>query len=111
MAPAFRAAGSVLLALAFGTAGHAAPATPSPPAPAAPASAPKAPPAHVTVLEDDNVRIEEARVRGAPQRITVLQKNGRLAGTSYEIIVPAGGRDPSSDRSNAGPRAWSLFSF
>lgn len=78
----------------------------------APAKAPaKARPqaAHVKVIEDDNVRIEESRIRGQPRRITVHHKIGPARG--YEIIVPAPGKDASQDRGAAGQRAWSLFSF
>jgi hypothetical protein len=62
-----------------------------------------------TVIEDDQVRIEETRLRGAPQRIVVRSK--LAGGKDYEIIVPAGGKDPSQDKGAAGQRAWSLFSF
>jgi hypothetical protein len=87
----------------------AAPAA-SAPAPAAAASAPaQALGPHVQVSEDDHVRIEERRVRGQLQRVTVTYKNGPLRG--YEIIVPGGGKDPSQERGAAGQRAWSLFAF
>lgn len=65
--------------------------------------------ARVTVFEDDGVRIEETRLRGAAQRITVQSKVGNAR--EYEIIVGRGGRDPSQDRGAAGQRAWSLFGF
>ncbi|MBC7938404.1 MAG: hypothetical protein H7Z19_01350 [Chitinophagaceae bacterium] len=79
-------------------------------APAAAASQPKAGPASrdSRVIEDDKVRIEEVRVRGQLQRVTVHNK---VVGGSYEIIVGNGGRDPSQDRGAAGQRAWSVFSF
>lgn len=67
------------------------------------------PKAHVQVIEDDRVRIEEARVRGQPQRITVHDK--LATGKTYEIIVPAAGKDPSQDRGAAGQRTWSVLSF
>jgi hypothetical protein len=67
------------------------------------------PPVHVQVIEDDNVRIEEARVRGQPQRITVQPKVG--TSRAYEIIVAPGGKDPSQDRGAAGQRTWTLFAF
>ena len=61
------------------------------------------------VVEDDNVRIEETRVRGQLQRIVV---HTRLGGArSYEIIVGSPGRDLSQDRGAAGQRAWSLLTF
>ena len=83
-------------------------AQPAPaPRPAASAAAAARPAAHVTVIEDDNVRIEESRVRGQTQRITVQHK----IGPGYEIIVMPGGKDTSQDRGAAGQRAWSLFAF
>jgi hypothetical protein len=94
-------------------------APPSPPAaPAAQATAPASAPApqrraeavaRVTVIEDDGVRIEETRLRGAAQRITVQSKVGNAR--EYEILVGRGGRDPSQDRGAAGQRAWSVFGF
>ena len=90
----------------------AAPPPPALLAPAAAASAASAAgPAGTTksVIEDDAVRIEETRLRGQAQRITVRNK---LPGVKdYEIIVPAGGKDPSQDRGAAGKRAWSFFNF
>ena len=73
------------------------------------AARPRPPGVHVRVIEDDNVRIEESRVRGQPTRITVQNKVGPTRG--YEIIVPPGGKDSSQDRGAAGQRAWSLFAF
>jgi hypothetical protein len=80
------------------------------PAPAASAaSAPGRAGSTTTVIEDDAVRIEETRLRGQAQRVTVKNK---LPGVKdYEIIVPAGGKDPSQERGAAGKRAWSFFSF
>lgn len=60
------------------------------------------------MIEDDRVRIEETRVRGQLQSITVRSK---LTGQDYEIIVGPGGRDPSQRGDAAGQRAWSLFRF
>ena len=87
------------------------------PAKAAPAtSAPK--PASNTaselrVFEDERVRIEETRLRGRVQRITVAPKaaGGASAAPAYEINVGAGGRDPSQDKSAAGQRVWSVLRF
>ena len=82
---------------------------PAPSAPASAAPATKAEAKVVSVVEDDNVRIEETRVRGQLQRVTVQSK---IVGVRpYEIIVGPGGRDPSRDRGTAGQSAWSLFSF
>ncbi len=76
----------------------------------APASAPPAKPkAHITVIEDDGVRIEESRVNGRVQRITVQSKLGNVR--AYEIGVAPVGRDPSHEKGNAGKRAWSVLSF
>lgn len=65
--------------------------------------------ADVRVIEDDNVRIEETRVRGQTQRITVQSKIGNVRG--YEIVVAPGGKDPSQDRGATGRGTWSLFDF
>jgi len=63
-----------------------------------------------TVVEDDKVRIEELRVRGQVQRITVSPKASGVA--SYEIVPPDAGRDQSSQSKGiAGQRLWQLFSF
>lgn len=64
------------------------------------------------VIEDDQVRIEELRVHGQLQRITVAPKGppGSKLGP-YEINVGAGGRDPSQDKGAAGQRVWSLWRF
>jgi len=64
------------------------------------------------VVEDEGARIEELRVRGQVQRITVKPKNAR----EYEIVAPVGGRDPSQNRANqqpgaGGQRVWKLFNF
>ena len=61
------------------------------------------------VSEDDNVRIEELRVRGETQRIVVRNKVG---GTRpYEILPAGGGRDLSQDKRAIGQRVWSVFNF
>jgi hypothetical protein len=90
-----------------------------PPAPAADAAAPAASASAAAagkaganpnrrVIEDDNVRVEETRVRGQLQRVTVHNKT---TGKDYEVIVGPAGRDPSQKRDAAGNAAWSLFSF
>ena len=77
--------------------------------PAAPVQDSARPALEVRVIEDDAVRIEEVRQRGQVRRITVQNK---AAGTlPYEILVGAGGRDPSQDKSGAGQRVWSLLRF
>jgi hypothetical protein len=90
-----------LAATASVAAGQTAPA----PAPAqAPAERP-----HVTVLEDDNTRIEEHRVRGAVTRVLVQSKVG--GAPAYEIQVVPPGRESMSDRGSQGKRTWSLLRF
>lgn len=63
------------------------------------------------VIEDDQVRIEEVRIRGQLARITVAPKAGAGASPmrAYEINVGAPGRDPSQDRSAAGQRVWPVL--
>lgn len=61
------------------------------------------------VSEDDGVRIEELRVRGETQQITVQSKAGGVR--SYQIVPAAAGRDLSQDRRNTGQRVWSVLSF
>lgn len=74
-----------------------------------PAGADKADGSDKRVLEDDKVRIEETRLRGQTQNVTVHSK---LPGVrSYEVIMPPLGKDPSQDKGAAGKRTWSLFDF
>lgn len=83
--------------------------------PAAPTAEP-APAAHKApepqvleqVTEDDNVRIEELRVRGQTRRLTVKPKIKGLDG--YEIAAPEPGRAPSEDP-KAGQRVWWSLKF
>ncbi|MBL8340345.1 MAG: hypothetical protein JNL30_02665 [Rubrivivax sp.] len=103
---------TILLASALVAQGAlAGPAAPQAPARATAASAAAAA-TDLRVIEDDRVRIEETRVRGQVQRITVAPK-GPVGSTlrPYEIQVGAGGRDPSQDRSAAGQRVWSVLKF
>jgi len=63
-----------------------------------------------TVIEDDKVRIEELRVRGQVQRITVSPKASGVR--PYDIVPPDAGRDASSpSKGLSGQRLWQLFSF
>jgi len=110
----FRIAVGLLAAASLGLAGaQPAPANASasvvlPAATPAAASVPKVA-SHITVIEDDNARIEESRVRGAVQRVTVQSKIGGVR--PYEIQVAPAGRDPSRERGNAGRSAWSVLDF
>ena len=86
---------------------------PAAPAATAPAAAQAEPRVQHIVIEDEGSRIEELRVRGATQRITVKPKVGTTQG--YEIIVGDGSRDLSdgvnTSRGAAGKRVWHLLSF
>ncbi len=73
------------------------------------APAPQEPAVQRTVSEDDNVRIEEVKVRGQTQTITVKSKLRGVA--PYEIVPPSGARDPSQPGSQAGQRVWHFLSF
>lgn len=56
------------------------------------------------VSEDNNVRIEELRVRGQTQSITVKSKIRGVA--PYQIVPSTGASDPSQPGSTAGQRVW-----
>jgi hypothetical protein len=91
-----------------------APAGPVFAQPAAP-SAPSTPEPRVQhiVVEDEGSRIEELRVRGATQRITVQPKVG--TSKRYEIITGDGSRDlgegVNTSRGAAGKRVWNVLDF
>ena len=65
-----------------------------------------------TVIEDDGARIDELKVRGRTQRITVTPKKG---GKAYEIIPSNGGPDqtegPNGFNGAVGKRVWPVLSF
>ena len=61
------------------------------------------------VSEDDHVRIDELRVRGQTQRLSVQNKGSGAPG--YDILPPTGGHDPSKSRDAAGQRVWPVLSF
>lgn len=60
------------------------------------------------VTEDDQVRIEELRVRGQTRRLTVQPKIRGIG--AYEIAVPEPGREPADDP-KAGKRVWLSLTF
>jgi hypothetical protein len=66
-----------------------------------------------TVVEDSGSRIEELRVRGQTQRISVQPKVGNLR--AFEIITSDGSRtltDSHGGGSGAtGKRVWNVLSF
>jgi len=66
-----------------------------------------------TVIEDDGSKIDELRVRGQVQRLTVTPKVGVTV--PYEIIVSRTGRatingDPGTN-SAVGKRVWNVLDF
>ena len=71
--------------------------------------APPEPAVQRQVLEDDNVRIEELRVRGVNQRLVVQPKTA--GARAYEILPEEPGRDTTASRGAAGQRVWRLLSF
>jgi len=97
----------VVLGLAALVGAAAAQGPASAPAPAAPRPDPAI---RRTVIEDDQVKIEELRVRGQLQRITISPKASGVR--SYEIAPPDSGRDPSQQSKGiSGHSLWQLFSF
>ncbi|HEV7574741.1 MAG TPA: hypothetical protein VGO85_01745 [Caldimonas sp.] len=101
-----------------------APATATPPAAAAPAALPleivdpapgkvvSEPAIKRTVIEDRSARIEELRVRGQLQKVTVSPKGGA---PGYEVLLGDGahviGDDPGTSRGSAGKRVWNVLRF
>ena len=72
--------------------------------------APRLPaPEQVTVIEDDNARIEETRRRGQVVRVQVQSKVGHAR--SYDIVVKPGAEPASPQRGAAGRSAWQVLSF
>ena len=61
------------------------------------------------VSEDEQVRIDELRLRGQTQRLTVQPKGG--SGRFYEILQPAPGADANQHRDAAGQRVWPVLTF
>ncbi len=103
----------LLPCLLLGTASQAQTVLPSLPvlAPteaAAPASKVPEPQVLRQVVEDDQIRIEELRVRGQTQRITVQPKIPGMP--AYEIVPPSGGKAPAQDP-KAGQRVWLNLNF
>lgn len=98
MAPRLPHAAAAVLAFALGAPAAAQEATPEPKV-------------QLTVIEDDSARIEELKVRGQTQRISVQPKGGMKG---YEIIPADPGRDTSesaNQRGAAGKRVWRVLSF
>jgi hypothetical protein len=97
-------------ALLIGLIGLAGPAGPSMAAePPAVAPGKGDPAVQRPVAEDDNVRIEELRVRGVTQQIVVRSKIPGVG--TYEIEPPEPGRDATAARGSSGRRVWRVLSF
>jgi len=123
---------SVVIAAAACAIGMAAPAANAADAASAPASAVAATPPSTstttieeievgragepnvkrTVIDDGRARIEELRVRGQLQKVTVAPKGGA---PGYEILLGDGthtmGDDPGTSRGSAGKRVWNVLRF
>jgi len=121
---------SVVVAVAACVLGLAAAGASAADAPSAPASAGAASPPSTTtieeielgragepnvkrtVIDDGRARIEELRVRGQLQKVTVAPKGGV---PGYEILLGDGahpiGDDPGTSRGSAGKRVWNVFRF
>jgi hypothetical protein len=121
---------SVLVAVAAAVVGLVAPAAHAADAPSAPPRAVAATPTAPTVIEESEVgragepnvkrtviddgraRIEELRVRGQLQKVTVAPKGGA---PRYEILLGDGshtiGDDPGTSRGSAGKRVWNVLRF
>jgi hypothetical protein len=101
----------LLLTLSGAIAAHAADATPAEPERQQAAARDGEPRVQYTVIEDDATRIEELKVRGQTQRMTVTPKGLK----SYEILPADQGRDMSdsagSQRGAAGKRVWRIITF
>jgi hypothetical protein len=74
------------------------------PAPAEPPEKPE-PVVEYTIIEDDGARIDELKVRGEAQAVTVKTK-GPLK-SQYEIVMPRKG----SSGGAVGQRVWHVLSF
>jgi hypothetical protein len=63
------------------------------------------------VVQDEQVRIEEERVRGVTRKVVVKPKDG----VAYEVLPTSAARDPSQahrgSEGAAGKRVWNVLSF
>ncbi len=102
--------GWLCLALALPCWAVAQPVATAPAVASATSTAPRLPlPEQVTVIEDDNARIEETRRRGQVVRVQVQSKVGQVR--SYDIVVKPGPEPASQQRGAAGRSAWQILSF
>ena len=108
---AIRPLACAAICLLGAVAAHAA-APDAGPAPAAPpATAVPEPKVERLHAEDQAVSVDELRVRGVTQRITVTPKNG----VAYDIVPLDASRDPTSrsgpGAGSVGRRIWNIFQF
>ncbi|MFT7721852.1 MAG: hypothetical protein QM788_03325 [Roseateles sp.] len=79
------------------------------------AAPPPEPKVERTVAEDDQVRIEELKVRGEAKKVTVRNKLARAP--DYEIVVNDAGRESAGgtgnglSKSGSGSRVWRVLNF
>ena len=75
------------------------------------ADPPPEPKIEKTVTEDDQVRIEETKVRGETKKVTVKHKLTKAP--DYEIVVNDAGRESAggSGKSGSGTRVWRVLNF
>ncbi|MGQ3053615.1 MAG: hypothetical protein ACT6S0_17690 [Roseateles sp.] len=79
------------------------------------AEPPPEPKVEKTVAEDDQVRIEEVKVRGETKKVTV--KNKLTKAPDYEIVVTDAGRESAGgsgtglSKSGSGTRVWRVINF
>lgn len=79
------------------------------------ADPPPEPKVERSVAEDDQVRIEELKVRGETKKVTV--KNKKSKAPDYEIVVndagreSAGGTGTGLPKSGSGARVWRVLNF
>jgi len=104
---------ALLPLLALSCAGVALAQTAEPAAVAEPATGRPEPRVQRIVIEDDNARIDELRVRGATRDITVTSK--LTPGVSYQVVPVDASRDqnagPSSARGSSGKSQFRVLSF
>jgi hypothetical protein len=79
------------------------------------ADPPPEPKVERSVAEDDQVRIEELKVRGETKKVTVRHKKTKAP--DYEIVVndagreSAGGTGTGLPKSGSGTRVWRVLNF
>lgn len=79
------------------------------------ADPPPEPKVERSVAEDDQVRIEELKVRGETKKVTV--RNKKTKAPDYEILVndagreSAGGTGTGLPKSGSGTRVWRVLNF